>query len=96
MTSVWRCRAGVSLVFALAASLLTWLVLGDWSPLEQYFLQHVTIPNILRAILTVPYLVLMVLRPAAFADTIGYALIFVQWLLVGFILSLLICRHGQN
>lgn len=74
-------------------SALTWLVLGDSSPLAEYFLEHVTVPNLVRSMLTVPYLLLMVLRPNRDADFIGYILIFVQWLIVGFVLSLLVCRR---
>jgi hypothetical protein len=90
---VTKCKAGFSMAFALTATVLTWLVLGDNSPLESYFLEHVTVPNVFRAMLTIPYLIQVILRPSNFAYVIGYGFIFLQWLLVGYLLSLLVCRR---
>lgn len=95
MTTHSRNRLRFSLIFALVATLLTWLVLGEASPFEGYFLYHVTIRNLLAQLLTVPYLVLIILRPRFWVDQIFYSLIFLQWLLVGFLLSVFACRFTR-
>ncbi len=94
MVAIWKCRVGLGVGFGLVASFFTWLVLGDKSPLADYFLQHVTLPNVLRTMLTIPYAVLVVLRPKSGAYVIGYGLIFLQWLIVCLLLSLLVCRRA--
>jgi len=83
----------ISLSFALLLSLVTWLILGENSPFKGYFLQHVLIPNLWGQLLIVPYLILIIVRPRFWVDQISYALIFLQWLLFGFVLSLLVCRR---
>ena len=92
MTTHLRNRLRFSLTFALVATLVTWLALGENSPLGGYFLYHVAVPNLFRKILTLPYLILILLRPGLWADEIGYLLVFLQWLVGGFVLSLLIYR----
>lgn len=92
MIATSSCKTKFSIGFALCAMLTTWLVLGDNSPFKEYFLYHVTIPNLFRGVLIIPYLILMILRPTVFADAIGYILVFLQWLLVGYLFARLICR----
>jgi hypothetical protein len=93
VTAVSRRRTIFSFSFALVATLLVWLVLGDTTPLQEYFLYHVTIPNLLMAVLVVPYLILTILRPEVYGDAISYALIFLQWLLVGYVIARLVFRR---
>jgi hypothetical protein len=95
MTTRLRNRLRFGLIFALVATLVTWLMLGENSPLEGYFLFHVAIANLVLKLLVVPYSVVMVLRPLIWADAISYALIFLQWLIVGFLFSLVFFRRSN-
>lgn len=93
MTAISRCRTKITFGFAFAAMVLVWLVMGDASPFKEYFLDHVAIPNILSEILIVPYLFLMLVKPTVFDDAISYTLIFLQWLLIGYVLARLLCKN---
>jgi hypothetical protein len=73
-------RFVVTTVLAFVLTVTTWLILGDNSPLQNYFLQHVTIPNLFRVLLTVPYLLVVILRPSSFVDALSYGFISLQWL----------------
>ena len=95
MSYISNCKLRITLGFALLATLVTWLILGEASPFEGYFLYHVTLRNLLAQLLTIPYLILMVLRPTFWVDQIAYALVFLQWLLVGFLLSVFACRFTR-
>ncbi len=95
MKPIVRSRIEFALVVAIVLTFLTWLVLGDTSPLRDYFLFHVAIANLVLKLLVVPYSVVMVLRPLIWADAITYALIFLQWLIVGFLFSLVFFRRGN-
>jgi hypothetical protein len=92
MNAIWKCRGRLSFGIALSACLLSWLVIGETSPFADYFLRHVEVPNVWRAIHTIPYLIMVIFRPAIMAQVILYLSIFVQWLLIAFALSLLVCR----
>lgn len=85
-------RFVVSTVLALVLTVTTWLILGDNSPFQNYFLQHVAIPNLLRVLLTVPYLFVVVLRPPSFVDALSYGFILVQWLVVAYFIARIVCR----
>ncbi|MCA1630048.1 MAG: hypothetical protein LC785_08770 [Acidobacteria bacterium] len=78
---------------AIAACFFTWLVLDESSPLSEYFLYHVTLPNLLMKLHSIPYIILLLIRPETetAANAISWGLIFFQWLLVGYLLSFLIC-----
>ncbi len=87
------CRASVSAGFALLTMTATWLVLGEGSPLRSFFLYHVTIPNIVGRLLVVPFLLLTVFRPSSpWEEIVGYGSEFVQWFVIGYLLSLIFCR----
>jgi hypothetical protein len=95
MKPISRSRIVFALVVATVLTILTWLVLGDTSPLRDYFLFHVAIANLVLKLLVVPYSLAMVLRPLIWADAISYALIFLQWLIVGFLFSLVFFRRSN-
>jgi len=88
-----RFRVSISLTFALLASLVTWLILSENSPFDHYFLYHVSGRNLVGRLVFVPYVILLLIRPAFWDDQISYALIFAQWFLVGFVISLVSCRR---
>jgi hypothetical protein len=95
MKIVSRCRAIMSVIFALLATFATWLVLSENSPFDNYFLYHVSGRNFVGRLVFLPYVLLLVFRPPFWADQISYLFIFAQWLLGGFILSLVIYRHSD-
>ena len=63
--------------------------MGESSPLHEYFLWHVDIPNLFRQLHTGPYIVgMLVSRNAHQPSPIGFlAAAAVQWFVVGFLLS---------
>ena len=92
VNSISKCRVRISLAVALFACLISWLIVGETSPLADYFLWHVEIPNLWSALHVVPYLIIMIFRPAPFDEAITFILVFLQWLLIGYVLARLICR----
>jgi hypothetical protein len=88
-------RIGFSSGFSVLVCFLVWLVLGDNSPVEEYFLNHVGLPNLIRQLLILPYLALVVVRPSTPLgdDILILTIEFLQWLLVGYFLSRLIFRE---
>src|SRR5260370_42572393 len=68
MKPIVRSRIIFALMVAIVLTFLTWLVLGDSSPLKDFFLFHVAIANLVLKLLVVPYSVVMVLRPLIWAD----------------------------
>jgi hypothetical protein len=84
-----------SLVVALGALLVTWLILGDGSPFESYFARHVDVANMLR-LTTFPPFVLsaMISRnphsPPMATFVVG---LFLQWSLIGYLLSIPVARR---
>ncbi len=87
-------RISFSLGFSVLGCFLVWLVLGDHSPFQEYFLNHVGLPNLIRQSLVLPYLVLVVLRPSTPMedDILILTIELLQWLLVGYFISRLIFR----
>jgi len=87
-----RCKVITSVIFSICVSVLTWLVLSENSPFDNYFLYHVGGRNLVGRLVFLPYVVVMLIHPAVGADQITYGLIFAQWLVVGFVLSILACK----
>ena len=88
-----RCVLLGSIIFAITATAVTWLILGDGSPLRDYFINHTTIPNFVGRLLILPYTGLILIRPAgSLQQIVGLALELVQWLIVGAVLTLVLCR----
>jgi hypothetical protein len=82
-------QATTSMVVLLLAFIIDWVLVGESSPLRNYFLWHVRLPNMWRALNIVPaiiaYLVAGNLHVGSlFVFYIGFS---IQWLLVGFIIS---------
>jgi len=96
MRIISRCRATISLTFALLAFLVTWLVLSENSPFDKYFLYHVDGRNLVGRLVFLPYILTLLLGPAFWSDQISYAFIFAQWLVVGFVVSIFVCRKGRS
>jgi hypothetical protein len=79
--------------FGLICAIVVWLILGDTSPLSEYFLGHVTLPNLIRKLHIPTYLLLVIFRPQSpFEEIVAYGSVFVQWFLVGFLISITVYR----
>ena len=75
--------------FALLCVIIFWLILGDASPLSEYFLYHVTLPNFIRSLHIPTYLLLVIFRPQPpFEEIVGYGSVFLQWFFVSFVFSM--------
>lgn len=90
-------------VLVVGFAVCTWLVTGESSPLRDYFLWHVELPNLYRRLHIGPYIVGTLLsgnahQPSSVAF-LGAAA--VQWFAVGFLLSFVfngfrLGRHDHN
>jgi len=92
MTTSWKCHVRIAVLIGLAGLVMTWLFMSESSPLWSYFLNHVQIPNFWARVLTIPYLIVVVFRPSMLAEPMFYFLAFVQWTIIGFLISLVGCR----
>jgi hypothetical protein len=71
---------------------LVWLILGDSSPFNEYFLYHVTVPNFVRWLHVLTYLLVVILRPQPPLEAIVvYGSIFIQWFVVAFLFGMAVC-----
>jgi len=81
-------------IVAVSAVLLTWVFMGESSPLADYFLFHVGVPNIWRLLNVLPFIAAAFISgnhaggPAALFTLLQ----FVQWFLVAYGLSTLFSR----
>jgi hypothetical protein len=79
---------------ALSAVLVTWVLLGESSPLADYFLFHVAVPNFWRLLNALPFIAAALIGgnrgggPAALFTILQ----FVQWFVVAYGLSILFSR----
>ena len=96
MKIISRCTVTVILILSVLASFATWLVLSENSPFDNYFLYHVNGRNFVGRLVFVPYILTLLLRSPFCADQISYALIFAQWLVVGFVVSIFVCKKGRS
>jgi len=87
-------RWALSGAIALSAVLFTWVVLGESSPLADYFLFHVGVPNAWRFLSALPFIA------AAFISgnhgggpaVLFIALQFAQWFVVAYVLLILFSK----
>jgi len=83
---------------ALGAVLLTWIFLGDSSPLADYFLFHVGVPNAWRLLNAVPFIASAFISgnrgggPAALFTVLQ----FVQWFVIAYGLWTLFSRAATG
>ena len=92
MTRRWKCHVRTATLIGLVGLVTTWLFMAESSPLWTYFLDHVQIPNLWARINTIPYLIVVVFRPSMLAEALFYFLAFLQWLIIGFLISFVVCR----
>ena len=81
-------------MIALGAILLTWLILGDTSPFNDYFLWHVGIPNFWRLLNAAPFIAgAMIVGNRGGPDAAVLTILqFIQWFVVGFLLSIVLSK----
>ncbi len=91
-----KCRTILSPGIALGACFINWLIMGESSPLADYFLYHVEIPNLWRVLHILPYLFVVIFRTQIIEVAIYYFLVFLQWLLLGYVVALLVCRRAER
>jgi hypothetical protein len=87
-------RWAFSGMVALSAVLLTWVFLGESSPLADYFLFHVGVPNVWRLLNALPFIAAALISgsrhggPAVLFTLLQFA----QWFAVAYGLSILFSR----
>ena len=83
-------RLVFSTLVVLVALLVTWLIMGDSSPLHDYFLWHVTPKNIWGMTSLIPYIVSAMIEgnPHSPSMVIFIFALIIQWWLIGFLLSI--------
>lgn len=86
MGSIKR-RLVFSVLLALGAVLITWLVQDESSPFADYFLWHPGLRNFWAILNAVPYIAAEILTDESIV--LFTVLQFIQWFVVGFVLSFL-------
>jgi hypothetical protein len=79
-----------SSLVVLWALLVTWLIMGDSSPLHEYFLWHVHLPNTWAMTTLIPFILSAVISGNPHSPPIAIAIFafIIQWFLIGFLLSI--------
>src|SRR6267142_6337012 len=74
------------------AFFLNWLILGDSSPLREYFLWHVGLPNAWRGMNMIPVIISAVAAGNLHGgnEFVFFVAFAIQWLLVGLALSFVV------
>ena len=85
-------RLVVSVLVALGAILITWLILGESSPFDDYFSTHTAIPNLWRMLNALPFIAGGVLsgNHGGSPLILFTVLQFIQWFIIGFVASTLL------
>jgi hypothetical protein len=83
-----------SSLLMLLALLVTWLIMGDSSPLHEYFLWHGDLPNTWAMTTLIPYIfgALIAGNPHSPSIAIVIVALIIQWFLIGFLLSIPVSR----
>ena len=87
-------RVVFSSLVVVGALLLTWLTLGDSSPLHEYFLWHSAVPDVWGVTVFPPYLVSAMLSGNAHSPPMAIFILalIIQWLVLGYFLSIPMTR----
>ena len=85
-----KSRLVFSVLFGLGAILISWLIQGDSSPFADYFRWNVGLPNLWAMLNALPYIAAAILSDDSLI--LFTVLQFIQWFVVGFVLSLLLAR----
>ena len=76
-------------ITAFGALIINWLVLGESSPLHDYFLWHGALPNLWLMLHIAPIIGTAIVAgdPHSGSEIVYAILLFIQWFIVGFLLS---------
>ena len=87
-------RVVFSSLVVVGALLITWLTLGDPSPLHNYFLSHSAVPDLWQVTVFVPYLVSVILSGNAHSPPMAIFILalIIQWFVLGYFLSIPMTR----
>ena len=91
-----------SIAVAIVALLVTWLLLGDGSPLASYFAQHGEAKDLWRVTVVLPFLFSAVIAGNPHSPPLALVIagLLLQWLIVGFVVSIPVARrrarHGNK
>ena len=89
-------RSKFHLIFSIGivvgAFILNWLIMGETSPWNEYFLWHVGIPNIWRTLNVVPGIISAIAAGNIHGgnEAVFYIAFIIQWFVVGWTLSFVI------
>ena len=88
----------VSGLVALGAVLLTWVLHGESSPLNDYFSFHVGVPNVWGVLNAFPFIAGAVISGNRGGGPVVLFTIlqFMQWFVVAFVLSTIFCRGFRD
>jgi hypothetical protein len=83
---------------ALGAVLLTWVLLGESSPLAGYFLSNVGVPNAWRLLNALPFIAAALItgNPGGGPVVLFTVLQFIQWFVIAYGVSALFSRAGRR
>jgi len=87
-------RVVFSSLVVVGALLITWLTLGDTSPLHNYFLSHSAVLDLWQVTVFVPYLVSVILSGNAHSPPMAIFILalIIQWFVLGYFLSIPMTR----
>jgi len=90
--SASKFTSAFAVLFAAIARFLTWLVIGEWSPFHDYFLDHLMVKNFILKLLIIPYVAVLIIKPETdFGDMLVATVVeLLQWLVLGSLLALFI------
>lgn len=93
-----KARWILSGLVALGAVLLTWVLNGESSPLADYFLFHVGLPNAWRLLNALPFIAAAVIGGDLHGGpaVLFIVLQFVQWFVIALVLSTVFSRLFTN
>ena len=79
-----------TVLFAAAGLVLTWLILADSSPFHDYFIWHVSVPNLWGMTVLFPYVLGALLSGNPHSPSTLVIMLFtvIQWLIVGLLFSI--------
>jgi hypothetical protein len=79
-----------SIMVVVGALLITWLILGESSPFDNYFTSHSDLPDVWRITMVIPLLVSVMIsgNPHSPPLVIMMLALIIQWSLFGYFLSI--------
>jgi len=88
----------ISFIVGTIALFISWLVLSEASPLENYFLWHSGVRNMWALLNIVPVIAAALIEgnPHSFSERVVAIGIFVQWFIVSYVLCAILFRRKKR